>query len=772
MNFFKVAGRDISSIFKNRFIRVSVVAIIIVPLLYSLLYLYAFWDPYNRLQDLSVAVVNTDKGTEKDGEAVNYGKDLVDKLKDNDKVGWKFVSKEEAERGLKDKGGYYAIFVVPEDFSAKVISAKDGKPQQPSILYSANEKKNFLAAQINKNVLAELKAELTKNIVDEYTKVTFDSLYEVKDGMQKAADGSKELYDGMGRLKDKVPELKDGVNKLADGSGDLKDGLTTAKEGTVQLYYGANELDSALAKAKDGASQLNEGLGQLNGQVPELKAGISQLYKGSSDLNAGLNQVGAGLNQLNNAVNTGDAQHPSLVQGITSINSGVTRISSTVDALNKLVLLYNNAPTQQQKDYALSQIIAIIPQLNAAVNTDSQTNISLKTGTAMLYNKVVEPKTGLADGVKALNAAVNVGSKNQKSVVAGVGQMTEGLNALNSKIPTLEAGVGKLYAGSSDLSNGLVQIKDGSSKLKNAIAKPEEVKNIAQKQTSSKDTLLGGMTKLQDGGVQLNDGLNTLKSNIPQLEDGVNKLSDGSQELSDKLQEGYDKINKNLLNDSKTMGDFVSQPLTIDEKPMYAVKNYGSGFTPYFIPLSLWVGALMMFFVIKEDVDSDINASSASVVLGKFLSYGIIGIIQAVLASSIVLVLGLTPDNVVLYFLFNILLSFVFIAIIQSLIFLMGDAGRLLAIVLLILQLTACAGTFPLEVVPTFFKVINPLMPFTYAVSGLREVISGLDYNVFAKDSATLAAIMAAFLVFSVLMKGHADRVKERIRQRKNEITA
>ncbi|ERI95390.1 YhgE/Pip domain protein [Clostridiales bacterium oral taxon 876 str. F0540] len=930
MNFFKVAGRDISSIFKNRFIRVSVIAIIVVPLLYSLLYLYAFWDPYNRLQDLPVAVVNMDKGATKDGEPVNYGKDLVDKLKDNNKIGWRFVSKEEAEKGLKDKKGYYAMFVVPDDFSTKVISAKDGKPQEPTILYSSNDKKSFLASQINGKVLVELKSELTKNIVDEYTKVTFDNLYDVKDGMQKASDGSKELYDGVGTLNDKVPELKDGVNKLSDGSGDLNNGLGQAREGAAQLYYGANAIDIALGQAKDGSGQIHDGLGQLNSQVPALKDGVSQLYKGSGDLKdgssqlrdgintlgsklgaaedgakaldagagqlqAGLGQVGAGLSQLNDAVskdtqtsislstgvkslydgitnqdptkglgaaikvlnakvNTGtDAQHPSLVAGITGVNAGVTQLSSTVTALNNLASIYQNPDsTPDAKTAALNQIMAIIPQLNTKVNvgTDMQhpslvaavgalntgitdpdptkglgkaievLNTKVNVGTDALHpslaagitavnngvNVGTADKPSLVSAVAQLNGAVNTGIQGKPSVLAGIKQIKDGtsqlapgmtaavdgtkqlsagsqrlfdgstllnngLYTLNGNVPALADGVGKLYAGSTDLNNGLSQIKDGSTQFKSAIAKPEEVKNIPQKQTNSTDTLFAGMTKLYDGSTQLKDGLGTLKGNIPELQDGVGKLYDGSKELSDKLKEGSDKINKNLVNDSKTMAEFVSEPLKMDEEPAYSIKNYGTGFTPYFIPLSLWVGALMMFFVISDDVDSDVQAGSASIVLGKFLTYGVIGTIQALLASSIVIVLGLQPANVPLYFLFNILLSLVFVAIIQCLIFLMGQVGRLLSIVLLILQLTACAGTFPLEVVPAFFKILNPFMPFTYAVSGLREVIAGMDYSVFMKDVTILACTMAVFLFISVLMKGHADRVKERIKQAKENAT-
>ena len=145
---------------------------------------------------------------------------------------------------------------------------------------------------------------------------------------------------------------------------------------------------------------------------------------------------------------------------------------------------------------------------------------------------------------------------------------------------------------------------------------------------------------------------------------------------------------------------------------------------------------------------------------------------QAVLASGAVMLLGLRPNNIVLYFLFNILLSFVFIAIIQCLVFLLGQVGRLLSIVLLILQLTSCAGTFPIEIVPKIFKVLNPFMPFTYAVSGLREVIAGVDYGVFAKDVTVLAIILCVFLFTSIFMKGHADKVQKLIQDRKEQASS
>lgn len=1277
MNFIKIAWRDIVSIFKNRFIRVSVTAIIIVPLLYSLLYLYAFWDPYSKLQDVPVAIVNLDKGSVKDGTDVNYGNDLVKNLKDNDKMGWKFVSKEDAEEGVKEKD-YYAMFIIPEDFSTKVVSAKDGKPEEPNITYTANEKKNFLAAQINGKVLTELKAEITKNITKEYTKVTFDNLYELKDGMQKAADGSKELKDGIVTAKDGSSQINDGVGtlktkvddgialaglhpelkSLVDASNAVKtrkvlqDGLALkdidtsmldmvnetnvglatksasdvsglmnsqgvktimnipslqvvlsqmdfTKSGNVDaLKERVNNVESLLsdvavlqsAVSKIDQNKLNAMLAplatpemqsvlkdpvKLNAMVtnannligtannlntvvskvdsdklkalvaplasPQMQAILSdpakldgmvtnagQLIDLANNVNGLLTkvdgtkltnmvspfmtpqmqavindptQLNALVNNTNNLITTASVLNDTLKQvdgtklnamlqplftpqmqailnddtkltgmlanaqaliktagdlntilnGVdgNSLNTALTTLSPVLSDSTKLTSLTNmaktasavgsDAATIQGMQYVLSNAskmndllttstamsnkvnisdadkttLANVPDAQlTALNTNKQALINVIASEAAKGNidpttaqsltlavtigsdispavkdlvtvqgKLADPSiaqiqtvlsgmdankvtamnsllTGVKDNAQVLGALPTVLTTTNANSLLALQPITQNYttikNTLSSNLPLLQAisptltvdnvknvkpllglapqfdtmktqlngGVGLLNTVKPSLTadnisnaapllslvpkydylkgqlNGNIGLLntvkpslttdnvanvlplmsltsnfDGMKKdlgsnigllntikpslttdnvanlmpllsvtskfdsIKSDIAKNESnlalLNDLMQKandpsvkailpqiqtlqqdlqaakplltQLSSQDymnkiagspalvTQLTSMQKdlknssdvmtiaqnaLSDGNIKmandliasipvLTDGVNKLYDGTNKLNDGMTKLADGSKELNDKLTEGSDKLNKNLVNDSDTMSTFISEPLKMDEKPMFPVKNYGTGFAPYFIPLSLWIGALMMFFVITEKVDEDIKASSASIVLGKYLSYSYIGIIQAVLASAVVIALGLRPANVPLYFLFNIFMSFVFIAIIQCLVFLLGMAGRLLSIILLIFQLTSCAGTFPLEVVPPLFKVLNPFMPFTYCVSALREVISGMNgHAVFMKDVSVLAAFMIVFLAISVLMKGHADKVQEKIKEK------
>lgn len=795
MNFLRIAWRDIKSILRNKFIRVAVIAVIVIPLLYSLLYLAAFWDPYSRLQDVPVAVVNLDKGSTKDNKAVNYGQDLVNKLKADDQLGWRFVTKEDGENGVKGSK-YYAEFVIPENFSEKVLSAKNGKPQQPSIIFSDNEQRNFLAAQINGKVEIQLKANIVKTITNEYATAAFDSLYDVKDGLNTAANGSKDLKDGIstardgsnqikdgiGQIKNKIPDLASGIQKLVNGSNEMTSGINSiavdANGNPLGLKNGASQLAAGLDSAKQGAATLNNGISQVQSGVGQAGSGIQSLNtavnvgntsKGIPSLVAGMSSVNSsvttqlspGVAALNSAVNTYvDAAHPGLGNAVKSLNDNVNQ-------LNTLVAAYNSTSDPAAKQNYLNTILAAIPQLQAGT---SGLNTAVNVGTDAAH-------PALTAAIAGLNTAVNVGTDaahpalttalaslnaGTQSLGTGVAQLNTAVNVGSGSTPSLVSGVSSLSKGSNQLLTGMNKLSNGFSGL------------------------LTGINSLADGSSQLTNGLNTLNSSVPQLTDGTNKLYDGSSSLSDGMNKLYDgsdklysglndgavKINKNLINSSKDMGNFISNPLSITDQPVNPVKNYGTGFAPYFIPLSLWVGAIMMFFVITDKVDDDIKANSLSLVLGKYISYGFVGTMQAVLVSTVVLFLGLHPTNIVLYYLVNIFMSFAFIAIIQCLVFLLGLAGRAISIILLIFQLTACAGTFPLEVVPTFFKVLNPYMPFTYCVSALREVISAtsLDYTILARDFSVLAGILAAALIISVLFKGHADKMQEIIKEKKENL--
>lgn len=909
MNFLKVLWSDVSNIFRNRFIRASVIAVILIPLIYGGLYLAAFWDPYGKTENIPVAVVNMDKGGVSDDKKVNYGDDIVANLKDNDDLQWKFVkTQKEAEEGLTgDK--YYAMMIIPKDFSQHLLDIDKGKLDKPKIIFVANKKKNYIVGLISDKASKSLKESVTKSIVDNFGIKVYDSLYEVRDGMSAAADGTAQIKDGVTDMKDKVPAMENGLNKLydgattlndklndaVDGSNKLRDGLGTLNgkmpdlvDGVSRLLKGSSNLNEKIGDAWDGSKQLRDGSASLLDKMPDMTEGIDKLYDGSTSVQDGLHEVhdnmpklvdgvfdlrdgskklrdglekvklgseglSGGVKQLEDGASGMQSQLAAkivpvlkanmaklkagsamIADGINQLNEKIPKEApvkekseETVKIANKLVetvnklsssidnddkeginsnlvalgeLLNGYAPAFQKSELNqamdnLNQIGEAVPplkpitdKLNGAISvfdgslSEAKDPLKLLQGTGALKDGAGKIQT---EGVEALSKGVSDLYDGSKKLYNGLDELYEksldlkdgtdslyngsqnlrdGIGKFKGTVPELTNGVNTMSDGTRDLSDGLFKIHEGSQTLKEKLGelnqKVPDLQSGVQELYDGSTDLSDGLLKLFDGSGKLKDGIKTLKDKIPDLQEGVDKLYEGVAQLNDKLTEGAKKVGEKLVPSSKQMGNFISEPVNMKDKPLADIDKYGEGLAPYFICLSLWVGALMMFFVITEKVNSDIKVGPAAVVMGKYLSYAAVGILQAIFISFAVIKLGLRPINVPLYYVFNIFLSLVFIAIMQNFIFLFGDVGRLLAVIVLLLQLTSSNGTFPGELLPAFFKSVGPFLPFTYAISAMREINWGINYSIIAKDSMVLGAMLIVFLTFSICLKKYSNKFK------------
>lgn len=922
----KVIRDDLKYFATNKKKLIAVIVIAFIPLLYSFLYLDAFWDPYSKLDKMPVAVVNLDNGAIKDGKNVNYGKDFVDKLKDNKKVNWVFTSYSDADNGIKGKK-YYSMVVIPENFSETITDSVNGNIQKASISYIPNEKKNFLAAQVSSRIMLELKDEVAKNITAEGSKILVDSLYKTKDGFKTASEGSKELNEGAGRLNEgagklydgavqldnKIGELKNGFVKLQDGSKTLLDGLqafgnesgsgkaklisgardlskgagdmnsglkeynTKITEGENKLKSGLKEYDTKITEGenrlkdasgklsdglnqlktgldeyntkvadgvgqlRDGAKKVSNGLGELNNGLSEYDSkvtnGESKLLSGAKELSSGMDALVNGLNQLNSNLSTIDSgEVTALIQGSDSLSSGIATTAGIISSLdtgiesNNLTGIIN--ASKDIPDAYKESIINVLTTVQAL--NDSAAMPALKTGAESIAagTKQLSSFGSLVTAVNELSSGANTAKLGADQLYEGLTsfqtQSSQGLSSIKSGVSSLKTGAGKLVNGIADfktkssegyktLYNGVESIKTGSDQLSAGIKEFQSqsskgrqslltgMNEFADQSKSARKSLLSGSEKLSagsgalfdglkeydsktsegvnkliDGAAELNsgesealngverirnEGSSKLVSGLSSFRDGAQTLQQGTQTLQQGLKDGYNEINNKLKADSGQMSKFLSEPVSLVEKPVNHVPEYGSGFTPYFIPLSLWVGALLMFLFVPMEVNKRFKKSPRSVVFGKFVLLLTIGILQAVISSAVILTaLHLQVQNLALFFGFNILLSAAFIAIIQSLIYLLGeDIGKFLALVLLMLQLTSCGGTFPMELVPKFFSVISPFLPMTYGTSGLREIISGIDYSVLGHDVLILTAFIVGFLTLSAILKSRVEKIKTKI---------
>ncbi|WP_018131217.1 YhgE/Pip domain-containing protein [Effusibacillus pohliae] len=667
MDGLRVAKYEWRAIFRNPKAIISIIALLLVPLLYSYLYLWAFWDPYERLDHLPVAVVNQDQGAEMDGKPVNIGQELVDKLKSDPKLKWEFTSYEKAREGLENQR-YYMMVQIPADFSKKAASLSQTKPQQAEILFVPNESRNLLASQLGARAMEEMRAQIQRQLTEKYAEVLFEKLGDTGKGLADAAFGAYQLSDGLLTVKQGTVQLHDGAGKLSSGARQLNDGAQ-------QLYGGLQSLESGLKQASDGSARLAAGLAKLNDKGKELSQGAGQLAAGLQPISQAiariapdLQQTSTGLKQL--APVAGDtltqwqalvAKHPELLQD----------------------------PEGQKLARELGEISQTVPKAAAA---------SEQIATAL--NQAAPGVARLAAGSQQLASGV-------EQYVTGVGQAKDGAQQVAEGFKRLYEGAGKLTAGAANLAAG-----SGS---------------------------------LAVGGTTLQNGVDRLAS-------GVVKLADGSKELASKLAEGSQQVNDGIA-DSKDKANMIAEPVQLEENKLHPVPNYGTGFSPYFISLALYVGALLLFIILDVRRVAVQPKRATAWLFGKFSVYAAIGVLQALIVGySLQAGLGLQVVNQPMFYAMCMLISVTFVVLIQGLITVFGEAGRFLAIVILMLQLTSSAGTFPLEMTPEFFQSLNPYLPMTYTVAGLKAVISNGDSSWIWANVRTLALFTIGVAVVTVLL--------------------
>ncbi|WP_245243497.1 YhgE/Pip family protein, partial [Mesobacillus selenatarsenatis] len=312
-------------------------------------------------------------------------------------------------------------------------------------------------------------------------------------------------------------------------------------------------------------------------------------------------------------------------------------------------------------------------------------------------------------------------------VIVGQGELQQGILELAAGSGQVETGAAKLAAGHEEFHSGLQLF---GNKLSEAKAGSVELANGSSQ-------LVGGMDQLAAGSAAMTDGADKLASGAGELSEGNSKVAAGTSELAEKLKEGAEEAKVNPDEETYNM---LAAPVKLANETFKSVPNYGTGFAPYFLSLGLFVGALLLSIVFPLREPAGVPSSGASWFFSKFSILAGIGILQALAADAILLMgLGLDVESVPLFVVFSIITSLTFIALIQFLVTLLGDPGRFVAIIILILQLTTSAGTFPLELIPGFLQKFNAYLPMTYSVQGFKAVISSGDFSFMWQNAGILA---------------------------------
>lgn len=691
-NIFKIYRKDLKDIFKNPALLIVIIGLAILPSLYAWFNIKASWDPYGNTKNLSVAVVNKDKGNELSGKNINFGNEVIDKLKGNDKLGWKFVSEKDALDGV-NSGKYYASIEIPEDFSKDLTSIVTEETKKGKIIYTVNEKINIIAPKITEKGASTIQSEVNQTVVKTVSETIFDVFnsvgIELENQLPKLSNIENSLIDIQGKFKniDKTINLAgDSTSKISDIVKNIQKDMPAIKNTLVNSKTLSTDVKTFLENTK----------GSLDNIVPIIKDDLKIVNNVSS---SAYNST----KDLIDAINNGAENAPQLVDSLYTKLSNLQSTSKTL--LDFLTNLDKITPSNQLKD-TIAQISSINTKISSAIS----------------YLDII--KNQIASGQKPsldkLNSILKV-SKDINNISSYL------LNNFDSKI---------VKPVNSIFSQGLNVANDAIKILQNAEAKLPKVEDIL-------NTSLDFSSNAKDSIAFIKDKIPKAKSIVDELVIAIKKIND-SEDMSELI--------TLLKNDAIKRADFLKEPIEIVNESLYPVANYGAGMTPFYTVLCLWVGALLLVSLLSVDVHGEY--SPIEIYLGRGFTFLSIAIIQALIVSlGDIYLLKIKILNPALFVGLSIFTSAVFISIVYSLVSLFGNIGKAVAVILLVIQVAASGGTFPIQVTPQFFQNVNPFLPFTYAISAQRESVAGVYMPNLTKDIYALLIFMVVFVVISTLLK-------------------
>ncbi|WP_445486591.1 YhgE/Pip family protein [Niallia sp. 03133] len=711
---------ELSSILKNRMKLISIIAIIFIPILYSGVYLWAFWDPYGHLEKLPVAVVNEDIGAKMNKEKLELGKDLVANLKDSDEFAFTFVNKKEGYKNIKNQK-YYMLIEIPKDFSKNATTLMDNDPKKLDLIYVSNPGYNFISSQIGNSAMERIKVGISKEITETYAESVFDNIGEMTDGLKNASSGAK--------------ELQKGTSKVNDGSKEVYQNLATLAEKSIQFNQG-------VSSASSGAKKLLNGAGNLAGGLEQLQNGQKDLANASIKLQDGDQAILNGITQTSDGLDTVKGNIPSLINGTNTIKQGS-------DSLTKNLKTWSSKSTELAE--GAKQLNAGTKQLQEEINSIMPLLQGLPEDKR---NELMAAFQGLVDGSESISSNTEALAQGANQLAAGSENLSSGLSQLNQGHEKLQNGANQLADGSTQLKKGAQQQVAGQKQFVEGMNKyTSEFSKATEGSTELVDgmqSFLTGMNTLQTGSNALTNGTSQLKNGSKELTQGTSSLLNGSKELSTQLSDGANDAGS-IHSDDKTY-NMMAEPVKVTNAKLTDVPNYGTGLAPYFISLGLFVGALMLSIVFSFNEPAGTPKNGIRWFLSKTVILMAVGTLQAVVASFVLLeVLKIEVQSVPLFMLFTFIVSMVFFSIIQFLVTLLGNPGRFLVVLLLIFQLTTSAGTFPLELIPNFLQHVHALLPMSYSVAGLKAVISSGDFAFMWHNASILAIYPVIFIVGTIL---------------------
>lgn len=802
--------KKVTTIFKKPMTLLTIFGIACVPALYNISFLTSMWDPYGRLDQLPVAVVNQDRSASFQAKTLTVGADMVDNMKESKSLDFHFVSETDAEKGLAE-GDYYMVITLPEDLSDKASSLLTDQPEPLTISYQTSKGHSFVASKMGESAMEKLKESVSETITKTYTTAVFDSMGAMQSGLAEAADGGQQLTNGASQLESGSQTLSSGLSTLTTsgqalmtGANQLATGVIAYTDGVNQAATGSQTLSNGLLTYTNGVASLASGAEQLNANSSQLITGVGQLQLGASQVEQlviGAHQLQAGLEQLATSTSLSEeqaSQIEALLTGLPQLQAGINQLNDSMSSLggvtvdtSRLSNLLTEMGTQAQGmlTAAQSDTTASIEALQATatyqnLTADQQAELvsalqNSPSTTAIAAQTILGQLSQLSQALSSLQSLSSMGTQ-LSQLESAVGQIN---TAANQALPGATTAIENLSSGLSQVNTALTQqVLPGTQVLAGGVSQLQTQLSSGASQLMSGVTaytagvaqlaaggaqLVENNSSLLSGGGQLTSGLATLAANSSQLISGSGQVASGSQQLiagADQLAGGGQTLTSgisSLHTGSETLtnslssashqlsvvsvedknAQAISQPVTLEHSDQDDVKTNGVGMAPYMVSVALMVAALSANVIFVKHIDNRSYKNRLDWAKGKLLLNGTIASLAAFILYGVLRLIGINPAHPMATLGLILLASWTFMALVTALVGWNNRFGSFASLIILLLQLGSSAGTYPIELSPRFFQVMQPYLPMTYSVSGLRQTISMIG------NSSHQVWILSLFLV-------------------------
>lgn len=697
---------DMRRLFSNAMNIIITVGLVVMPSIFAWYNIIACWNVFDNTGNLTVAVANVDDGYESDlvPLRVNIGEQVVSALRANDEIDWTFTTEEDAVDGAKS-GRYYAAVVIPHDFSRDMLTFYSEDVHHAKIVYYANEKKSAIAPKITDRGADTVSYQVNEVFAETLSEVALS----IAESLSRYADEA----DASGRIADlsaHVRTMGDQVDRMASVLT-----LYSSLARSAQSLVGESaQLVQAAQREADGlGSTASQGAASAASLVDALRQAADGLSQALADGGQGFAAVSASVDALFDAAATGSQDSVAALRGQADALDG--QVAACRDIVAQLEALREQVPPEyaQALESAIARMNATIGLLENMRDTMRSAADKLEAGSADVQAERAEIKR-LAD--EAQQSAATMRDEFDANLKPGLQKLADEASSL---VASVGSGLEGLRAAGSGLSDS----------------------------AGSAAAVLGGAAEKIDATV---GELHSASATLRDLADGIDQaLVAGDADL----------LREVLGSDTQVLSKALAAPVGIDRVAVFPVDNFGSAMAPLYTTLALFIGSLLILVVVKPTVPGRVRAQLVDpqprqLFFGRFGVMAFLSLAQTtVMGLGNLLFLQVQVTHPLLFMLCFWLAGLVFTFLIYALVAAFANLGKAVAVLLLIIQVTGCGGSFPLQLLPPFIQGLSPWLPATHVVNAMRAAMFGTYGGDFWWEMGLLALFLVPAAIVGLVLR-------------------